>query len=34
MIFLQLKIDNFYMFKDTYIDFTYPKKINNSTIED
>jgi hypothetical protein len=27
MIFLKLKIDNFYMFKDTEIDFTYPKKI-------
>ncbi|PCH85724.1 MAG: AAA family ATPase, partial [Piscirickettsiaceae bacterium] len=33
MIFLKLKIDNFYMFKDTEIDFTYPKKINNSTLE-
>lgn len=33
MIFLQLKIDNFYMFKGTLIDFTYPKKIQNSTIE-
>lgn len=33
MIFLQLKIDNFYMFKGTFIDFTYPKKIKNSTIE-
>ncbi|VVH59713.1 hypothetical protein BSPCLSOX_1270 [uncultured Gammaproteobacteria bacterium] len=33
MIFLKLKIDNFYMFKDTEIDFTYPKKIKNSTIE-
>ncbi|WP_428087595.1 hypothetical protein [Candidatus Thioglobus sp.] len=33
MIFLQLKIDNFYMFKDAFIDFTYPKKIKNSTIE-
>lgn len=33
MIFLKLKIDNFYMFKNTFIDFTYSKKINNSTIE-
>ena len=33
MIFLKLKIDNFYMFKDTEIDFTYPKKIINSTID-
>jgi hypothetical protein len=33
MIFLKLKIDNFYMFKDTFIDFTYLKKIQNSTIE-
>ncbi len=33
MIFLQLKIDNFYMFEDTFIDFTYPKKNKNSTIE-
>lgn len=33
MIFLKLKIDNFYMFKDTEFDFTYPKKISNSTIE-
>ncbi|SMN10935.1 hypothetical protein SPBRAN_1110 [uncultured Candidatus Thioglobus sp.] len=33
MIFLKLKIDNFYMFKDTEIDFTYPKKIKNSTIK-
>ncbi|CAB5503772.1 hypothetical protein THERMOT_1851 [Bathymodiolus thermophilus thioautotrophic gill symbiont] len=33
MIFLKLKIDNFYMFKDTEFDFTYPKKIANSTIE-
>ena len=33
MVFLKLKIDNFYMFKDTEIDFTYPKKIKNSTIE-
>lgn len=33
MIFLKLKIDNFYMFKDTEFDFTYPKKIKNSTIE-
>lgn len=33
MIFLKLKIDNFYMFKDTEIDFTYSKKIKNSTIE-
>lgn len=33
MIFLQLRIDNFYMFKNTFIDFTYPKKIRNSTIE-
>lgn len=33
MIFLKLKIDNFYMFKDTEFDFTYPKKIRNSTIE-
>ncbi|WP_164707585.1 ATP-binding protein [Bathymodiolus thermophilus thioautotrophic gill symbiont] len=28
-----MKIDNFYMFKDTEFDFTYPKKIANSTIE-
>ncbi len=33
MIFLKLKIDNFYMFKNTEFDFTYPKKIANSTIE-
>ncbi len=33
MIFLKLKIDNFYMFKDSSFDFTYPKKINSSTIE-
>jgi len=33
MIFLKLKINNFYMFKDTELDFTYPKKINNSTLE-
>jgi len=33
MIYLKLKIDNFYMFKDTEFDFTYPKKITNSTIE-
>jgi hypothetical protein len=31
MIFLKLKIDNFYMFKDTEIDFTYPKKIKNTS---
>lgn len=33
MIFIQLKIDNFYMFKDTVVDFTYQKKIKNSTIK-
>ncbi|PHS72981.1 MAG: hypothetical protein COB22_03615 [Cycloclasticus sp.] len=33
MIFLKLKIDNFYMFKDTELDFTYPKKIKNSTLD-
>jgi ABC-type multidrug transport system ATPase subunit len=33
MIFLKLKIDNFYMFNATEIDFTYPKKIKNSTIK-
>ena len=33
MIFLKLKIDNFYMFKDTELDLTYPKKIKNSTLE-
>lgn len=33
MIFLNLKINNIYMFKDTFIDFTYPKKITDSTIE-
>lgn len=32
MIFLKLKINNFYMFKDTELDFTYPQKIKNSTI--
>ncbi|SHN92331.1 hypothetical protein BHECKSOX_518 [Bathymodiolus heckerae thiotrophic gill symbiont] len=33
MIFLKLKIDNLYMFKGAEFDFTYPKKIRNSTIE-
>ncbi len=33
MIFLKLKINNVYMFRDTEFDFTYPKKIKNSTIE-
>jgi len=33
MIFLEVKIDNFYMFKDTVVDLTYPKKNNSSTIE-
>lgn len=33
MIYLNLKIDNFYMFKGAEFDFTYSKKITNSTIE-
>lgn len=33
MIFLKLKINNFYMFKDTEFDFTYSKKIKDSTLE-
>jgi len=33
VIFLKLEIDNFYMFKNTVIDFTYPKEITNSAIE-
>ncbi|MDC9727017.1 MAG: hypothetical protein PSN35_04180, partial [Candidatus Thioglobus sp.] len=33
MIYLKLKIDNFYMFKETQFDFTYPKKTTNSTIK-
>lgn len=33
MIFLEVKINNFYMFRDTVIDFTYPKKLPSSTIK-
>ena len=33
MIFLKLKLNNLYMFEDTEIDFTYPRKRPNSTIE-
>lgn len=33
MIFLEVKINNFYMFKDTVVDFTYPKKLNSPTIQ-
>jgi len=33
MIYLRLKIDNLYMFDDTFIDFTYPKKTTGSSIQ-
>ena len=33
MIIMGLKIDNFYSFKDFEINFSYPKKIKNSLIE-
>lgn len=33
MIYLRLSIKNLYMFEDTLIDFTYPKKSANSNIE-
>lgn len=33
MIFLKLKLNNLYMFKDTEVDFTYPRKRPNSTIK-
>jgi len=33
MIVLNLKLQNIYMFNDTFLDFTYPKKTPNSTIE-
>jgi len=34
MIIMGLKIDNFYSFKDFKINFSYPRKIKNSLIED
>jgi len=33
MIYLRLMVDNLYMFKDTVVDFTYPRKNPASTIE-
>ena len=33
MIFLRLMVDNLYMFQDTTIDFTYPRRIQGSLIE-
>ena len=32
MIFLNITIDNLYLFKETFFDFTYPRKILDSTI--
>jgi len=34
MVILDLKADNFFLFKDFHINMSYPKKIVNSTIED
>ena len=33
MIFLNIKIDNFYMFDDFNLDLTYPRMIKNSLIK-
>lgn len=34
MIVLNVKIDNLYMFKDFEVNFTFPKRVSNSILED